>query len=666
MTQRILLVYPEPYFGSRKGGIGTYLWFAVNAHLSAGREVHLLTWSTEPSKSSFESADFHPLTQKQVTIAYFDQASVVRRSAGGIYSKTISDLLVPYVLDLINSFKPDLIEGSDYKFPLHSFLERRRLGWAPQDIPVVTFNHGILRDIWPASGRLSGFAQVREFNCEEQVLAWADTVFAPSRAAFENVSPLRSQNSPAKIVPEPFQADHWHHRTEFKGDRFAYFGRLALAKGLDRCANFLSGIQREWPIMQVLFVGRDNYFPFRERDAQTFIRNRLGECLKDRVQFVDHVDRSRLHDLLKEADFFLNFSRTETFSYTTVEAIQMGLIPVVMAGTAMAELLPEHLKDKMTLEGPPFRFSDAAHKLRACVENFRTWLPEIQNHVRSLTDTASYAAKYSDVVATSRRSQTRRNRYSSLDISVLIPSCNDARYLTDGLLSIFKQTEPVLEVLILDDGTSAAEDRECLRRIATYPPVRIIETANRGLVEARRRLLTEGRGSLVMFLDADDYLDATFVRDTLSALNLDRQYSAALSRRRNFGKNEHEYTSFLLGTKWHWVLNDYRMTALIERRVFEKIQFDREMLNGEADDWWWWLRFSLHGFKAIMVPEALFHYHFKKGSMSYPWSEGQAAMTVSAMQSLVVEASALGVDLTEPLQVAWGQQYKAINVKRRH
>ena len=271
MTRRILLVYPEPYFASEKGGIGTYLWFAVNAHLSAGREVHLLTWSTEPpSKCHLASANFSPLTKNQVTIAYFDHASVVRQSAGGIRSKVISDFLVPYVLDLINTFKPDLIEGSDYKFPLHSFLERRRSGLAPENIPIITFNHGILRDIWPASGRISNSAQIREFNCEEQVLTWADIVFAPSRAALNNILPLRMPTSPAGIVPEPFQADHWHRRTSFQGNTFAYFGRLGLAKGLDRCTNFLSGIEREWPIKQMLFIGRGDQLPFRERDPRTF------------------------------------------------------------------------------------------------------------------------------------------------------------------------------------------------------------------------------------------------------------------------------------------------------------------------------------------------------------------------------------------------------------
>ena len=152
-----------------------------------------------------------------------------------------------------------------------------------------------------------------------------------------------------------------------------------------------------------------------------------------------------------------------------------------------------------------------------------------------------------------------------------------------------------------------------LERIRKCQPVRVIETANRGLAEARRLLLSEARGDLVMFLDADDYLDPSYVTKALSALNGNRQFAAAFARRQNFGESDDEYSCCLLGTPWHWILNDLRMTAIIERRVFEKVPFNKEMLNGEADDWWWWLRFSLHGFEAVMVPEPLFHYCVRKG-----------------------------------------------------
>ena len=204
-----------------------------------------------------------------------------------------------------------------------------------------------------------------------------------------------------------------------------------------------------------------------------------------------------------------------------------------------------------------------------------------------------FASQFSNIELRPRRREKTRPRYCGLDISVLIATRNDARLMPTVLASLFRQTEPVLEVLVLNDGTSAMEDLQWLERIEKCPPVRIIETTNRGLTEARRRLLSEARGDLVLFLDADDYLDSTYVEKTLAALNAgSREFDAALTRRQNFGENNHEYTCFLLGTKWHWILNDLRMTALIERRVFDKIPFDKEMLNGEADDWWWWLRFA--------------------------------------------------------------------------
>ena len=375
----IHLAYPEPYFFRQfRCGIATYLKFAVEAHLAAGREVHVLTWITDATPTTVpDDADFQPLTRDSVTIVHLDGRAVRAQSLAGTYSKTASDLLLPHLLRLIESFCPDVIEGSEYLFLLHSYLEGRRSGAIAHNIPVITFNHGLTRDIRPAKARMADFNDLRVFACEEQVLSWSDHVFTPSRWASKNIAPLRNLSSPPMVVAEPFHADHWYRRSQFDGQNFAYFGRITFEKGLDRCANFLSGISSDWPISQILFVGGENEFPFRRPNAREFMRDRLGEKLTPQTQFVDEVDRSKLQEFLCGSDFFLNFSRTETFSYTTVEAIQMGMIPVVFADSAMAELLPDNLRERVTLEGPPFRFPDALQKLKACVQNYRDWLPEI-------------------------------------------------------------------------------------------------------------------------------------------------------------------------------------------------------------------------------------------------------------------------------------------------
>ena len=54
------------------------------------------------------------------------------------------------------------------------------------------------------------------------------------------------------------------------------------------------------------------------------------------------------------------------------------------------------------------------------------------------------------------------------------------------------------------------------------------------------------------------------------------------------------------------------------------------------------VRFAADGYKAVQVPEPLFHYRQTGASMSLPWSEGQGALTVSRVCEVVREAAAAG------------------------
>jgi hypothetical protein len=84
--------------------------------------------------------------------------------------------------------------------------------------------------------------------------------------------------------------------------------------------------------------------------------------------------------------------------------------------------------------------------------------------------------------------------------------------------------------------------------------------------------------------------------------------------------------------------NDLRMTSLIETATLRSVNFRPSMRHGEADDWDFWLRFNELGYKAAMLPQALFHYRVTPGSMSWPWSSGQAALTAELLSKRILSA----------------------------
>ena len=100
-------------------------------------------------------------------------------------------------------------------------------------------------------------------------------------------------------------------------------------------------------------------------------------------------------------------------------------------------------------------------------------------------------------------------------VSVIIPTYNRPDYLREAVDSVFAQTYPFIEILVIDDGSS---DEGALTKSALKPylsaeslsshmlKVTYLYQKNRGLVPAVNRGLALARGEYIQRLDDDDRL----------------------------------------------------------------------------------------------------------------------------------------------------------------
>ena len=86
-------------------------------------------------------------------------------------------------------------------------------------------------------------------------------------------------------------------------------------------------------------------------------------------------------------------------------------------------------------------------------------------------------------------------------ISVVIPSYNRRHTLERALQSVFAQTSPADEVILVDDG-STDDSSELVRR--QYPQVTVITQSNQGVSAARNRGIDAARFEWIALLDSDD------------------------------------------------------------------------------------------------------------------------------------------------------------------
>ncbi|KVZ56772.1 glycosyl transferase family 2 [Burkholderia ubonensis] len=92
-------------------------------------------------------------------------------------------------------------------------------------------------------------------------------------------------------------------------------------------------------------------------------------------------------------------------------------------------------------------------------------------------------------------------------VSVVIPCFNQAQYLNESILSALDAYRGPLEIIVVDDGSTAPRTDAYLRAAeAMSPAVRVISQRNAGLSGARNTGIAAANGEFVQLLDADDII----------------------------------------------------------------------------------------------------------------------------------------------------------------
>lgn len=89
-------------------------------------------------------------------------------------------------------------------------------------------------------------------------------------------------------------------------------------------------------------------------------------------------------------------------------------------------------------------------------------------------------------------------------VSVCIPCHNAAPYIGKAIESILAQSWPLIEVIVVDDGSSDASG--AILDSYASPRLLVIHQENRGQCSAANRALEVAQGDLIKFFDADDIL----------------------------------------------------------------------------------------------------------------------------------------------------------------
>ena len=171
-------------------------------------------------------------------------------------------------------------------------------------------------------------------------------------------------------------------------------------------------------------------------------------------------------------------------------------------------------------------------------------------------------------------------------ISVIVPIYNVEMQLKKCLDSIINQTYKNLEILLVDDGSTDNCSKICDEYKKKDDRIVVIHKQHEGLSSARNEVLDIAKGSLIGFVDSDDYIEPTMY-ETLKR-NMDK-YNSDISicnfycvrGEKKKSKLIHTNNDFFSENKDKFIntqnkygsLSVYAWNKLYKREIFENVRY---------------------------------------------------------------------------------------------
>lgn len=199
-------------------------------------------------------------------------------------------------------------------------------------------------------------------------------------------------------------------------------------------------------------------------------------------------------------------------------------------------------------------------------------------------------------------------------VAVVIPCFNQGVYLPGAVASALDQTYPHVEIVVVVDGSTDDSLRTAQALAAAAPGrVRLIARENGGLPVARNTAISRLDTDYVCCLDADDELTPTYLERCIAVLEADPGLSIAYGGQQNFEEDDAFHPHHAFDFRFHTISNLLGVASVYRRQAWADVAGYSSMDSYE--DWDFWIGCCERGHVPVHVPEAVFRYRVRTGSM---------------------------------------------------
>jgi len=198
-------------------------------------------------------------------------------------------------------------------------------------------------------------------------------------------------------------------------------------------------------------------------------------------------------------------------------------------------------------------------------------------------------------------------------VSVIMPSYNTASLIAEAIESVFAQSYPDFELIVINDGSPDTPD---LERILEPYRDRIVylRQENRRACGARNNGISHAKGEYLAFLDSDDSWDPRYLQSQVEHLEADPSLDMVYCDCLIYGDTPQAGRTFMQGcpsrgpVTFESVLTEQShipISGTVVRRedVMNAGGFDERLAM--CDDYEMWLRLAFRGARIAYYPDVL-------------------------------------------------------------
>ncbi|MDX9703487.1 MAG: glycosyltransferase [Candidatus Auribacterota bacterium] len=211
-------------------------------------------------------------------------------------------------------------------------------------------------------------------------------------------------------------------------------------------------------------------------------------------------------------------------------------------------------------------------------------------------------------------------------VSVIIPTYNSVRFLSDTIDSVLNQTFDDIEIIVVDDGSTDNTSELMARYVSRFPDkIKYIKQRNQGPAIARNTGASYGNAEYIAFLDSDDLWLKEKLETQLAFFEKYPEYSFsysdvyAMDEDGNIGKTMMRLKHPVSGEFFYNLLKENFIslpTSMIRRKCFDKVGgFSADPQIISTEDHHLWLKMARY-YKGGYIDKPLAKYRIHSGSLS--------------------------------------------------